>query len=301
MRLVTFQSDGAWRAGVLVGETIVDTERAAQFAALANDRDHSLRTSCASNRRIIQRAPQELQQLASAAQTLASEGKGIALSKTRLGPPIPDPEKLILIGLNYRDHAQESNQPLPEVPMVIPVYRNALAGPHDAIVLPKGHRDYVDYEGELAIVIGRRCKHVQEEDALDCVAGAMVINDVSARDIQKQSPQWAAAKMIDTFKPCGPALVLRDEISDLENLTVMTRVNGQEVQHSSTRQFIFSVRALVAYLSSLVTLEAGDIIATGTPPGIGMARKPPLFLRNGDLVEVEISEIGILANLVTEE
>jgi 2-keto-4-pentenoate hydratase/2-oxohepta-3-ene-1,7-dioic acid hydratase in catechol pathway len=301
MRLVTYQSDGAWRPGVLLGETIVDTERAAQFAGLANDRGDSLRTSFASNRQVIERAPRELQQLASAAQTLALEGQGIALSKTRLDPPIPDPEKLILIGLNYRDHAQESNQPLPEVPMLIPVYRNALAGPHDAIVLPKGHRDYVDYEGELAIVIGRQCKHVQEEDALDFVAGAMVINDVSARDMQKQSPQWAAAKMIDTFKPCGPALVLRDEISDLGNLTVMTRVNGQEVQHSSTTQFIFSVPALVAYLSSLVTLEAGDIIATGTPPGVGFARKPPLFLRNGDVVEVEIPGIGILANLITEE
>ncbi len=301
MRLVNFQSDGAWRPGLLVGETIVDTEHAAQLAALANGRDDSLRASFASNRCIIQHAPQALQQLAAAAHTLASEGKGIALFEARLGPPIPDPEKLILIGLNYRDHAQESNQPLPKAPMVIPVYRNALAGPHDAIVLPSGHRDYVDYEGELAIVIGRRCRHVPEEDALDCVTGAMVMNDVSARDMQQQSPQWAAAKMIDTFKPCGPALVLRDEIPDLENLTVITRVNGQEVQHSSTAQFIFSVRALVAYLSSFMTLEAGDIIATGTPPGVGFARKPPLFLRSGDLVEVEIAKVGMIANRVVEQ
>ncbi len=301
MRLVTYQLDDGWRPGVLVGETIVDTERAAQFAGLANDHSKWSGSSFAGNRQLIQHAPQELQQLASAAQTLAAEGKGIALSQTRLGPPIPDPEKLILIGLNYRDHAQEANQALPKVPMVLPVYRNALAGPHDAIVLPKGHRDYVDYEGELAIVIGRQCKNVPEEDALDCVAGAMVMNDVSARDLQQQSPQWAAAKMIDTFKPCGPALVLCDEIPNLENLTVMTRVNGQEVQHSSTAQFIFSVRALVAYLSALVTLEAGDIIATGTPPGVGFSRKPPLFLRSGDWVEVEIPGLGIIANHVIEQ
>ncbi len=301
MRLVTFQSDGAWRPGVLVGETIVDTEHAAESAALANGSDEATRTSFASNRRIIQHAPQALQQLEGAAQSLASEGKGIALSETRLGPPIPDPEKLILIGLNYRDHAQESNQPLPQAPMVIPVYRNALAGPHDAIVLPKGHRNYVDYEGELAIVIGRQCRNVPEEAALDCVAGAMVMNDVSARDMQQQSPQWAAAKMVDTFKPCGPALVLRDEIPDLGDLAVITRVNGQEVQHSSTAQFIFSVGALVAYLSSFMTLEVGDIIATGTPPGVGFARKPPLFLRSGDLVEVEIAKIGAIANRVIEQ
>lgn len=301
MRLVTYHADGAWRPGVLVGEVIVDAERAAQYAALTNGSDDVLRTAAASNRRLIQLAPQALQRLAGAAQTLASEGKGLARATTRLGPPIPDPEKLILIGLNYRDHARESNQPLPEVPMVIPVYRSALAGPHDAIVLPRGHRDYVDYEGELAIVIGRRCRDVPEAEALAYVAGAMVMNDVSARDMQKQSPQWAAAKMLDTFKPCGPALVLRDEIADLENLTVITRVNGQEVQHSSTAQFIFSVPALVAYLSSLVTLEAGDIIATGTPPGIGFARKPPLFLRSGDVVEVEVSQIGILANHVVEQ
>lgn len=301
MRLVTYQLDDAWRPGLLVDEMIVDTERAAQFAGLAND--HSQRTSrlFAGNRQIIQHPPQTLQQLASAAQMLAAQGKGIALAKTRLGPPIPDPEKLILIGLNYRDHAQEANQPLPKVPMVIPVYCNALAGPHDAVVLPKGHSDYVDYEGELAIVIGRRCKNVPEADALDCVVGAMVMNDVSARDMQQQSPQWAAAKMIDSFKPCGPALVLCDEIPDLGNLEVMTRVNGQKVQHSNTAQFIFSVPALVAYLSGLVTLEAGDIIATGTPPGVGFSRKPPLFLRNGDLVEVEIPGIGMIANHVIEQ
>jgi 2-keto-4-pentenoate hydratase/2-oxohepta-3-ene-1,7-dioic acid hydratase in catechol pathway len=298
MRLVTYQLDDAWRPGVLVGETIVDAERAAQLAGLATGHGEMLSSAFVGNRQLIQHTLPALRQLASAAQTLAAEGTGIALHQTRLGPPIPDPEKLILIGLNYRDHAHEANQPLPKVPMVLPVYRNALAGPHDAIVLPKGHREYVDYEGELAIVIGRQCKDVPEEDALACVAGAMVMNDVSARDMQQQSPQWAAAKMIDGFKPCGPALVLCDEIADLENLTVMTRVNGQEVQHSNTSQFIFSVRALVAYLSELVTLEAGDIIATGTPPGVGFSRKPPLFLRHGDRVEVEIPGIGMISNYV---
>jgi 2-keto-4-pentenoate hydratase/2-oxohepta-3-ene-1,7-dioic acid hydratase in catechol pathway len=213
------------------------------------------------------------------------------------GPPIPDPDKILCIGLNYREHARESGLEVPPVPVVFAKFRNSLIGPGVAIELPAISRQ-VDYEGELAVVIGRRCKNVSASDALSVVAGYSLLNDVSARDLQLQVSQWTIGKAIDTFAPMGPGIVPAHLVPDPQNLELITRLNGQVVQQSSTADMIFSVAEIIAHLTRSMTLEPGDIIATGTPSGVGFKRSPVLFLQPGDLVEVEISSIGLLSNPV---
>jgi 2-keto-4-pentenoate hydratase/2-oxohepta-3-ene-1,7-dioic acid hydratase in catechol pathway len=221
---------------------------------------------------------------------------------SRLLPPVPDPRKIICIGLNYRDHAAESGVPVPPEPVLFSKYSTALIGHLDYIVLPRVSRE-VDYEAELVIVIGRRGRHIAREKAREHVGGYTIGHDVSARDWQLNKParQWMAGKTFDTFAPTGPALVSPDEIPDPHDLGIRLRLNGQTMQDSSTRQLIFGVDELIAYLSQIVTLEPGDLIFTGTPPGVGMARKPPVWLRPGDVVEVEIDHLGMLRNTVVAE
>lgn len=213
------------------------------------------------------------------------------------GPPVPDPDKILCIGLNYREHARESGLEVPNVPVVFAKFRNSLVGPGAAIELPDVSQQ-VDYEGELAVVIGRRCKNIAATDALSVVAGYSAFNDVSARDLQLQVSQWTTGKAIDTFAPMGPGLTPAHLVPDPQNLELITRVNGQVVQQTSTADMIFSVAEIIAHLSRSMTLEPGDIIATGTPSGVGFKRKPALFLKPGDVVEIEISSIGLLSNPV---
>ncbi len=184
--------------------------------------------------------------------------------------------------------------------MIFAKFRNSLIGPTSPILLPRVSQS-IDYEGELAVIIGKRCKHVAESEALAYVAGYSVFNDVTARDIQAQTSQWTAGKALDTFAPMGPGIVPASRIPDPQKLTLRTRVNGQEVQHDSTANMLFSVAAALAFLSSLMTLEPGDILATGTPSGVGFKRTPPLFLQEGDLVEVDIEGVGCLCNPVRRE
>lgn len=222
-----------------------------------------------------------------------------AVDDLELGPPLHDPDKIICLGLNYHDHAQEIGMPPPPVPMLFAKFRNSLAGPHDDVVIPAAAHE-VDYEAELAVVIGRGGADIDAADALDHVAGAMALNDVSARDLQMATSQWLAGKAIDGFAPCGPALVLRDELPDLQDLAIETRVNGATVQAARTSQMIHSVATTIAFLSSVMTLEVGDVIATGTPAGVGMSREPQLLLGDGDEVEVEIEALGVLRNRFVE-
>ncbi|HLA07609.1 MAG TPA: fumarylacetoacetate hydrolase family protein [Anaerolineales bacterium] len=300
MRLVTYHLDGGWRAGVMVEGRVVDAAAAAEAAGLA----HDSAVDWTSNRHIIQVSPDRQTQLESAARTLAAANTSHAkravraVDDVRLGPPIVDPEKIICLGLNYRDHAKESGLPIPSVPILFAKYRNALTGPTSPIILP-GVSQEIDYEAELAVVIGRRCKSVAAAEAPDVVAGYVAFNDVSARDVQMRTSQWLAGKTLDTFGPCGPALVI-DEIRDPQALSVSTRVNGETLQHGNTRDMIFSVAESIAFISQLMTLQPGDIIATGTPAGVGFKREPPIFLRHGDIVEVEIEGIGILRNPVVD-
>lgn len=229
---------------------------------------------------------------------LAADGKRVALDQTRLLAPVANPSKILAIGLNYADHARESGMQAPPAPVMFVKTPNAIVGPGDAIVYRRADSGQVDYEVELAAVIGRRARDVGEADALDCVLGYTIGNDVSARDAQFADAQWVRGKSFDTFAPLGPWLVTADEIGDLDDLGVRARVNGRLLQDGSSREMIFGVAELVAYLSRFLTLVPGDVILTGTPHGVGFARTPPVYLGDGDVVEVEVDRIGTLSNPV---
>jgi 2-keto-4-pentenoate hydratase/2-oxohepta-3-ene-1,7-dioic acid hydratase in catechol pathway len=213
--------------------------------------------------------------------------------------PVPRPGKLICIGLNYRDHAAESNMPLPERPVVFSKFATAVIAPGEPVILPATSTQ-VDYEAELAVVIGRRAKNVSSANAVDYVLGYTAFNDVSARDFQFADGQWQRGKSCDTFAPMGPKIVTADVMPDPHNLSIKLLLNGRAMQDSNTDQLIFGVPELIEFLSRTITLEPGDVIATGTPPGVGFARKPPVFLKPGDMMEVVIEGIGTLNNPVGE-
>jgi acylpyruvate hydrolase len=293
MRLISYESDWGMRAAVLVGDVVVDVARAAGVAGLP-----ASPAAWTSNRAVIELGDGVRDDLATAAAMIAAgDAAPLRLADVVLGPPIVDPDKIVCLGLNYGDHAEESGLPLPAAPMLFAKFRNSLTGPASPIE-PPAVSEAVDYEAELAVVIGRPAKDVPAADALRHVAGAMVFNDVTARDLQHRTSQWTAGKAIDTFAPCGPSLVTLDEIGDLQNLAIETRVNGEVVQSSNTSRMIFSVAETVAFISSLMTLVPGDIIATGTPAGVGISRDPRVLLRDGDIVEVEIEGLGRIANPV---
>ncbi len=222
-----------------------------------------------------------------------------ALGSVRLHAPIADPGKFICIGLNYKDHAAETNNAPPKEPPVFPKWANAIQDPGEPILRPRGEKT-LDWEVELGVVIGRTARFVKKEQALDYVYGYTIINDASARDFQFHTSQWGAGKAGDTLAPVGPYIADRAEIPDPHVLDLKTWVNGALMQSGNTSNFIFDVRYLVSYLSSLMTLMPGDLIATGTPPGVGFARKPPILLQPGDVCRLEITGLGSLENPVKE-
>lgn len=297
MRLVSYMSDAGWRAGVLVGERVVDAE---ELAARAKVRDVAAWSSV---RSIVAQSDDELAGLAAASEVAAAE-IGRPLASLRLGPPVPDPDKILCIGLNYLAHQEESKeggvsaaQELPRIPMVFNKFPSALIG-HGGEIEPPAATRQLDFEAELAVVIGREARNVPIERALDHVAGYAPFNDASARDMQLRSAQWAIGKGFDTSGPFGPALVTRDEVPDPQALEITGRLNGEVMQQSSTSLMIFSVAQLIEYISSAITLVPGDVIATGTPAGVGLGRKPPVWLKPGDVFEVEIDGLGTLSNTV---
>ena len=286
MRLVTFENgDGDLRAGALVGEKVIDL-----WAT-----DPALPTSV---REILAKGPGTLKEAAQA----AASPKAVVRAGARLRAPIPDPQKVICIGLNYRDHAAESGAAIPTEPVVFNKFPSAIVGPEEPIRLP-AVSDEVDYEAELVLVVGKQGRNIPVESALDHLAGYTVGHDVSARDwqLQKDGKQWLLGKTFDTFAPIGPALVTRDEVADPHDLRILFRLNGETMQDSSTKQMIFPVEQLIAYLSQVTTLLPGDLVFTGTPPGVGFARKPAVFLKPGDECEVEIEGLGILRNRCVAE
>jgi acylpyruvate hydrolase len=231
-------------------------------------------------------------------------GQAIAqpLQAVRLRAPILNPRKIICLGLNYRDHAQETKADIPTDPILFSKYATAIIGPDDPILLPAVSKE-VDYEAELAFIMARRGRHISTGRALEYVAGYTIMHDVSARDYQIRKPggQWMSGKTFDTFAPLGPVLVTREDIPDPHVLDITCTVNGERLQSSNTKHLIFSIPDIVAYCSHIFTLEAGDVIATGTPGGVGFARKPPRFLKDGDVVIVEVQGIGQLRNPVRND
>jgi 2-keto-4-pentenoate hydratase/2-oxohepta-3-ene-1,7-dioic acid hydratase in catechol pathway len=214
--------------------------------------------------------------------------------------PVTQPSKIVCVGLNYRDHCLETGSPIPDHPVLFNKFPSSIVGPTDPIVFERSLSERVDFEVELAVVMGRTCKRVTEKNAFDYVFGYTVANDVSARDLQFLDSQFMFGKALDTFCPLGPVIVTRDEIDDPQDLKLRCSVNGKLYQDSSTGEMIFGVAELLAYISRGITLEPGDVILTGTPAGVGFTHKPPVYLKGGDIVRAEIEGIGSLENPVRE-
>ncbi len=218
-------------------------------------------------------------------------------SEVKILPPIVKPDKIICVGLNYFDHCKETGMEPPESPVIFSKYSNAIAGHNDAIEIPINSTE-VDFEAELAFVIGKEAKHVSEEEAIEYVFGYTIMNDISARDLQFQDGQWSRGKTADTFAPFGPVIVTKDEVGDPHKLAISLELNGEIMQDSNTSNLIFTVPKIISFLSQSMTLMPGDLIATGTPPGVGMGRNPKIWLKNGDRMNVSIEKIGTLSNHV---
>jgi len=227
----------------------------------------------------------------------SSDGPMVPLVDVHLLAPVPRPGKVVCVGLNYRDHAEETGQAIPDEPVLFSKFVNSVVGPGADVVVPRVVTQ-PDYEAELAVVIGRRARDVSSSEALAHVAGYTCANDVSARDLQFRSSQWLLGKAIDSFLPLGPWMVTPDEVGDPRGLAIRCAIDGDVVQDSCTDQMIFEVADLIAFISRTITLEPGDVIATGTPPGVGMARTPQRWLQDGERMTVEIERIGALTNRV---
>lgn len=282
MRLVTFEHRGRTGVGVRRGESVLD------LAAAAPDLPDTLRAILALGSGTLERIA-------------GLDGDTIPLADIKLLPPIPEPRKLLCIGLNYVDHAAEDNKPPPPEPIVFLRLPTSFVGQGEPIVRPAAS-DQFDYEVELAVVIGKTGRNIAEADALDFVAGYTIFQDGSLRDYQFRGGQWTLGKNFDHSGSMGPELVTADELPrGGAGLSISARLNGETVQQADTSDMIFSVARLISHISGAITLEPGDVIATGTPAGVGFVRKPPLFLKPGDLLEVEIEGIGMLANPVVGE
>jgi 2-keto-4-pentenoate hydratase/2-oxohepta-3-ene-1,7-dioic acid hydratase in catechol pathway len=274
MRIVTYRSGRGDRAGVLVAEEIVDA-----WDALGGE-GSTVRELLASGR---------LEELAG---TVSSAGP-VSLAEAELLPPVPDPDKIVCIGLNYRAHAAEAGLEPPETPTFFAKFRNALAPPRATVPLPAASRR-VDFEAEVAFVVGRRCTAVPEDEAANCIAGYTLLNDLSARDLQFATPQWMPGKVFDGSAPCGPALVTPDEALADGAISLSLRLNGEVMQDASTDDLVFGPAELIGHLSRLMTLEAGDIVATGTPSGVGSTRDPRVWLKAGDEIVISSPTLGRL-------
>jgi 2-keto-4-pentenoate hydratase/2-oxohepta-3-ene-1,7-dioic acid hydratase in catechol pathway len=290
MKLVTFEHAGKVRLGALL--KVEGREKVFDLRDLDPLLPGEMVEFLAAGSSAVDRAKKAL--------AAASPAAGLDRSSVTLLAPIMHPGKIIAIGQNYLEHAHESGAGQAPYPIIFAKFANAIIGPGAPIVIPSAVTR-PDYEGELAVVIGRKGHSIPEGEALDYVGGYMALNDVSARDWQNRTSQWVIGKTCDTFCPIGPVLVTTDEIPDPQDLRVRTIIGGEVLQDGQTRDMIFSVAHLIADMSRVMTLEPGDVIATGTPPGVGAARKPPRWLRPGDVVQIEIDKIGVLENPVVAE
>jgi acylpyruvate hydrolase len=299
MKLVRFSTNGqSPRLGALRGEHVADLQAslAATFARRGVTRAQEIAAALVpqSARGFIEGGVATQEALAS-----VTEWVTVPTATARLHAPINDPAKFICIGLNYKDHAEEAGMQAPKEPPIFPKWNTAIIDPGEPILRPRGEKT-LDWEVELGVVIGRPARYVSKERALDYVWGYTIINDASARQFQMLTSQWAAGKIPDTLAPVGPYIADRSEIPDPHVLDLKTFVNGTLMQNGNTKNLIFDVRYLVSYLSSLITLEPGDLIATGTPAGVGFTRKPPVVLGPGDTVRLEITGLGALENPVKD-
>jgi 2-keto-4-pentenoate hydratase/2-oxohepta-3-ene-1,7-dioic acid hydratase in catechol pathway len=275
MRIVSYRSGDGDRAGVETDGGVIDA------GELLGADPLTVRELLAAGR------------VGELAEASASDGSATPITDPEPLPPVPDPEKIVCIGLNYGAHAAEAGIDPPEVPTFFAKFRNALAAPGARVQLPAAS-DKVDYEAEVAFVVGRRCKEIDPGDALEAIGGYMLFNDLSARDLQFATPQWIPGKVFDGSAPCGPALVTPDEAGPDDAISFALELNGERMQEASTDDLIFSVPELLAHLSRLMTLEPGDIVSTGTPAGVGSTRDPRVWLKAGDEISISSPTLGIL-------
>src|SRR3954452_24030348 len=278
MRLVSFHANGILGAGIL--------EQGGVFPLAKAGFDDALSFIAAGAKG---------QQRAESLVKAASARELLPVDSVRLSAPIPRPPKILCVGLNYRDHAKESNMEVPAVPTVFAKYASSVIGPGEPIVLSAATQK-PDYEAEFAVVIGRRTKQVQRSQWQDYVFGYTILNDVSARDVQLATSQWTLGKSFPTFCPIGPCVVTADELTDPHSLDVRLTIDGETMQQANTRDLIFDIPAVLGYISAIVPLQPGDIVSTGTPHGVGLGRTPPRWMRPGEEVVIEIDGIGRLVN-----
>jgi 2-keto-4-pentenoate hydratase/2-oxohepta-3-ene-1,7-dioic acid hydratase in catechol pathway len=299
MKLVRFSvNGGSPRLGMLQGDRIADIQ--ASVAGMLAKRG-VVRAQEIAAALIPQSTRAFLEGGAASAEAVSAVRDWVTVpaSSARLHAPINDPAKFICIGLNYRDHAEETGNPIPKEPPIFAKWAPSIVDPGEPILRPRGSKQ-LDWEVELGVVIGRTARFVSKEQALDYVWGYTIVNDASARDFQFITTQWMAGKIFETAAPVGPYIADRQEIPDPHSLELKTFVNGKQMQRGSTKTFIFDVRYLVSYLSGLMTLSPGDLIATGTPPGVGLGMKPPVFMNPGDVCRVEIDGLGSMENPVKD-
>lgn len=296
MRIVSYEDQSTTRGGVLVDDVVYDLHR------LLEDAPEAVHGTTSSVRELLELYGAAIADLSAGMNALVRRNPDARVgerSQVRLTAPIVDPAKVLCVGLNYKDHVAETGRALPEYPDIFAKFASTLIGPDDLIGGAEVSEN-LDFEGELAVVIGRTARRVSEEDALSYVAGLAPLNDITARDLQYRGTQWLAGKAVDGSTPWGPALVTLDEVGDPQDLELVTKVNGVEMQRSNTSYQIFPVARVVSYLSSFLTLSPGDLIATGTPQGIGAKRTPPVWLQPGDTVEVDIERVGLLRSRVAD-
>jgi 2-keto-4-pentenoate hydratase/2-oxohepta-3-ene-1,7-dioic acid hydratase in catechol pathway len=287
VKLLTFSVEGKTRPGALKGDRVVDLAAAGLPAGPHGGLIEIARGGDA----MIERARKAMDD---------AKAKSYALKDVKLEAPIRRPPKVLAVGLNYIDHCKEANLPVPPEPVLFTKWSTSVCGPFDDLTWPAMLNGEVDYEVELGVVIGKRAVNVSEKDALSYVMGYTVVNDVSARTQQfANAKQWDRGKSFDTFCPYGPWIVTREEIPDPHVLQVRTILNGKEMQNSNTKNLIFNVNKIIAYASQGTALEPGDLIPTGTPFGVGFSRKPPVFLKDGDVCECEVEKVGTIKNRVS--
>lgn len=313
MKLLSMDVEGHNRAGILIGEEVLDVTAYCEIIEMkgewleADSGGMSYQHIEGAYRDALDVLRHGLEWRSDIVSTIGAEpalqgelratGSLTPLPAAKLSPPIISPGKILAVGLNYAAHIGEQDAKLPEFPLIFSKCVTALIGAGDEIKLPRVS-DMIDYEAELAVVIGKEAKCVSADQAMDYVAGYTIMNDVTARDLQKRERQWVRAKGLDTFAPCGPWLVTTDELTDPHSLEIELTVNGETRQRSNTNDLIFKIPQLIEFISQDITLKRGDIISTGTPSGVGVYMNPPVFLKEGDLVEISISGIGVLGNRV---
>jgi acylpyruvate hydrolase len=301
VKIINYRLGDAVRAGCIVEDQVIDLHQAylARLKAKGYPRAEQLAAALVPTNTIelLEGGKKSLEEAQKAVEFALENGMTMDRTKVKIEAPVLKPNKIICVGHNYREHILEMKRELPEYPVIFAKFNNTIIGPEDDIPLPP-ITEQLDYEAEFAFVIGKRARNVSQTDALDYVAGYTIVNDITARDLQRRTLQWLQGKTLDGSAPMGPWLVTKDEIPDPHSLEIVLTVNGEERQRSNTKNLVFNVHYLVEFLSHIMTLEPGDVVCTGTPGGVGVARNPQVFLQDGDVVRIEVEKIGVLENRI---